>query len=554
MADTIKQTTPDYEKDLATLGDETKQKTMAGWGYKWQWSDKAQGIGGWTPVTEGAKTKFKEIYGEEYTGKLATLQRGESKLVAFGQQAYTGGLFAQGYNLPEANKIINENQQQDFAIKEKEQEPPVREEVEAKGETGLTVGEEQAISPYMNMFKEMMGGTEIPEAPSLVDLFKDEMTKYGIPELEQQINDYDKQLDDEYALMRERKDYEAGKPVALGVISGKQSEIEKQSMEKIDWINRQKNYAVNQLNTKYNMVNTIMNLTQTDFNNAMTVYTTKFSQAMDMIGFVKGVAKDYRDEKWREKTEEQRQKEREEDTARANLQVIYNQVTGGNIDYNDLNNETKTMISKLEIQSGFPVGFIQNLKNTNPEQDIISTSARTDQGGNKYADIIMRDKDGSISVQNILLGKEKVSGGGGGGGGSDNIDTTDSLNPLTFDEFIQQKSEQLQMSIFNPEQYRTEYEGIISNISSQMGGQIIQGKQEGFDFLDAVVANSPDATYEELYVLARTRTPDLSIKDIETFLKSKGYNPTKTNTSGNEQSSESTMSDEEFLKLLTGGG
>ena len=87
-----------------------------------------------------------------------------------------------------------------------------------------------------------------------------------------------------------------------------------------------------------------------------------------------------------------------------------------------------------------------------------------------------------------------------------------------------------------------------------MGGQIIQGKQEGFDFLDAVVANSPDATYEELYVLARTRTPDLSIKDIETFLKSKGYNPTKTNTSGNEQSSESTMSDEEFLKLLTGGG
>ena len=47
-------------------------------------------------------------------------------------------------------------------------------------------------------------------------------------------------------------------------------------------------------------------------------------------------------------------------------------------------------------------------------------------------------------------------------------------------------------------------------------------------FLNEVIRGNPKATWEELYILARTRMPDLSIADVETYLKSKGFSKTKT--------------------------
>lgn len=88
-----------FEKELYLQGDERKQQTMAGWGYKWDWSDQANKIGGWIPISTEAKNKFKQTYGTDYTGKKTTLQKGDMKVISFGEGNYSQGLLDQGYKL-----------------------------------------------------------------------------------------------------------------------------------------------------------------------------------------------------------------------------------------------------------------------------------------------------------------------------------------------------------------------------------------------------------------------------------------------------------------------
>jgi len=151
-----------------------------------------------------------------------------------------------------------------------------------------------------------------------------------------------------------------------------------------------------------------------------------------MITFTRGVVKDYSDEQWRNYTEEQRQKERTEDNARANLSIIYNSITAGNTEWAGMDQATKNQITKLEQEAGLPAGFTEGLHNNNPAQDIISTTSRQESNGDSYADVIMRDhKTGAISVQHIFLGKSKVSGSGGGGGGGNGSGTDVAVGDMT---------------------------------------------------------------------------------------------------------------------------
>ena len=427
-----------YEKELQIKGDTTKEKTMAGWGYQWQWSDQAKGIGGYVPTTTGAKAKYQQLYGEDFSSlldksgklKMATLYKGTNKVAVFGGKAYSAGLFSQGYNLwtgQNPNAVINQNQQTDFTTKEAEKAPPTN--MPALGTP------EDYLKPYTDLMDKYMGDTTKPALPNMEQAFRDEMTKYGIPELEQSVVDLTKQKQDEEALQRERKTAEEGKPVALGVIGGRMSEIDRQAFEKLDYIGRQIDYATNQLNNKYSMVNTIMNLKNTDYTNAANAYNSQFSQAMQMIEFTKGVMKDYRDEQWRTYSEEQRIKERGEDTARANLQVIYNNITAGTTDYNNLDPSTKANITKMEMESGFPVGFVKNLYNANPKQDIVSTTSRQESNGDSYADVIMRDKkSGALSVQHVFLGKAKITGTGSGSGSGSYTMSKDEVGGVKFED------------------------------------------------------------------------------------------------------------------------
>lgn len=88
-----------FENSLDVMGDTAKRQTMAGWGYKWEWTDRSNGIGGWIPVSNNAKAKFKQKYGVTFTGKKATLFKGDKRVVVFAEGKYSRGLLQRGYAL-----------------------------------------------------------------------------------------------------------------------------------------------------------------------------------------------------------------------------------------------------------------------------------------------------------------------------------------------------------------------------------------------------------------------------------------------------------------------
>jgi len=70
-------------------------------------------------------------------------------------------------------------------------------------------------------------------------------------------------------------------------------------------------------------------------------------------------------------------------------------------------------MTKLEVQAGLPVGFYKTLavKNSVTKSSILSIPTRQDAEGNKYADIITQDADGTINIQHVYLGQERLPSG-----------------------------------------------------------------------------------------------------------------------------------------------
>ena len=139
-----------------------------------------------------------------------------------------------------------------------------------------------------------------------------------------------------------------------------------------------------------------MDAAQLDYNNATATYDKEFNQNLQMINLLQN----FED---RAKADTQRAS----NNARANLQIIYNQAKSGGLEYDEMPDQQKLLISKLEYQAGLPAGFIQQLKNKNSGK-IVSYSNRTDASGSKFTDIVMQDENGSLNVESMFLGKERI--------------------------------------------------------------------------------------------------------------------------------------------------
>lgn len=242
---------------------------------------------------------------------------------------------------------------------------------------------------------EVEGG--IPEAPSLVDLYEKKREEYGIEDLEAQINDLKGEEDEIHARLRQRRHAEEGKPVAMGVMAGRVSEVERQERENLDFVQRQMARKVDQVQAAYGAVEMIVNLTNTDFQNAMSVYNTQFKTKMAIYEQFRAVKKEELDEY-----------HRQQEVARANLEIYTKLITDGNMTYDTLPTKAKLQIAKMEIQSGLGIGFVKKLR-MKPGEDIKSITTRVDAGGNKYADIMRVSPDGKLTVEHQYLGKEWVA-------------------------------------------------------------------------------------------------------------------------------------------------
>ena len=262
--------------------------------------------------------------------------------------------------------------------------PPIR------GETGL--GEVKDI-------QETLEGLKQPAVFDSKKKFQELYASHGVSDLETELNDIKAQEEEVKANMRLRTTKERGETVSQGVIAGRISEVERQEYERLDYIQRQKQSIVDELKTQYGMVEQIMEFEQTDFQNAQISYNQKFSQTLQVIEVTRGLKKD-----------QMTATELSQDKARANLQIVYNQLSSGGMTRDKLSDEQKTFIQKLEIKSGLPLGLFQMVQNNNPDAEVVSTTTREDNNGNRFVDIVTKNREtGELEVNNMLIGGVKQS-------------------------------------------------------------------------------------------------------------------------------------------------
>lgn len=286
-----------------------------------------------------------------------------------------------------AHSYINGNQENDFnsASSNRGDTPPVKDSMQSYTDM------------FNNLKQSLQPSNDAPTAPKLVDTFNSLRKSQGVTDLETQLADLKSQQKAINDTLNLSKSAENGKPVAMNVIEGRQSEETRQANEKLAPINEQITQISDQLTQKYNVINSLMTYTSKDYETAKADYDKQFSDNIALMGAVKGF---------------QDSQNVQADNARANLSIIYNNLNSGGADINSLSADEKANITKLETQAGLPVGFYASVVNKNPKSDILSTTTR-DSNGTKYADVIMRNADGSMSIKSVPLGSVDKSNANG---------------------------------------------------------------------------------------------------------------------------------------------
>jgi hypothetical protein len=288
----------------------------------------------------------------------------------------------------------------------------------------------QNFAEMMAEAKKAMGigsttATAQPAVPNTEQAYKDSLANpmgslggKSINEVESSLSEINAQIDDINARYRVNATAEKGKPVAMNVIEGRMTEQQQNASDQLVALNAQKSTLTQQLSTAYSIVGTIMNAKQTDYQNATESYNTQLSQTLQLFNVVKGISDD-------QKSEE----ETANDNARANAQILYNAISSGATDIATWSDSEKLTMSRLEVQSGLPMGFYQTLQNKNPKSTILSTTTRQTADGSKYADVIIQGSDGQPTVQSVYLGQEKLPA-------SDTKDTTEADTQKAKEEIM----------------------------------------------------------------------------------------------------------------------
>jgi hypothetical protein len=293
-----------------------------------------------------------------------------------------------------AHSFINGNQEKDFntaTTANSTDTPPVK--GDANGNPTPTPTDALA-----SLKAEVTPSTPKPTAPNLTDTYKNLLQTSGINDLESQLSNLKQQASSITATYSNLKLDEEGKPVPMNVINGRMSEEDRQATEKLNPINEQIKAITDQLTTKYSVVNNIMTFTGKDYDNAVQDYDKQFSDNIAMINAVKTLSTT---------------DNTAVDNARANLQIIYNGLSNGTATVDSLTPDQKANITKLETQAGLPVGFYNSIVAKNNGGSILSTTTR-DDNGTKYADVILKNSDGSLSIKSYALGGTSTGNGTAG--------------------------------------------------------------------------------------------------------------------------------------------
>lgn len=381
-------------------------------------------------------------------------------------------------------------------------------------------------SDFQSFKERVTPRTAAPERTSLVDAYTGLQQSKGVDKMQADIRGIE---EEEAALDAELRKFRVSESEgqSANFVGGRISEAERNLLERKDYMLRQKNSLVDELNATNKTIETIMNLTDKDYANARDEYEKEFSQNLQLMQAY------------------QTSEDREADNARANLTTIFNAMEKGTVDAAGFSDAQQAFMNDLEMKAGLPIGFYQSIKAALPEDKIISTTTRETAGG-KYADVVTRAPDGSIYVESVFLG------------GTKNTTTTPSPSSSqedadvpSFEEWLAGKQDagEIPMQSFQPAktaELRKQYEQEVATIAPQR--TVDPSKNYSAATIpDPIKAdlvadiNVESATLQQLY----DAYPDVSTSYISSLYNSLRKKKTTESSTGD-------MTDEEFMKFLKG--
>ncbi len=235
---------------------------------------------------------------------------------------------------------------------------------------------------------------QTPEQFSAADKFNELRTDFSVETLETQLSDIKAQEEEIQATLRQRTQAELDRPVSLSVISGRITETERQELERLDFLGRQKARVVDELQTKYQVIDQIMRFEQTDYTNALNRYNTQFSQNIQLLNLMRGI-----------ETQEKNDEEKAIDNARANVQTTYNIMKENGLTFSDMPEADQTTIRRDLTRANLPTNLFEQLQFSEPAFEFKGSTTFVDEDGEEFVSaLLFNPETGEFKTQKISLG------------------------------------------------------------------------------------------------------------------------------------------------------
>lgn len=232
--------------------------------------------------------------------------------------------------------------------------------------------------------KELMSelgiGQQAPTAPKMVDTYNTLRSQEGLPALETSMNELKKKIRDMDA------SYEAGdakqqdRKAPMEIIGSKQQKLYTQYKQERIKLENDLATLKDEYTTKLNAIGQVMQFTAQDYNNASSEYQTKFNNAIKLYDMI------------------DKESDEKVNVAKANLTVmstyLQTAIKNGKMTSINIPQETKDLVTKLELQAGYLPGLTMSLLSvTNKDKEVLQHIESKDK-----STITVIYKDGSTET------------------------------------------------------------------------------------------------------------------------------------------------------------
>jgi len=304
-----------------------------------------------------------------------------------------------------------------------------------------------ASTDIVNVFEEVStmftGDNTAPILPNFQELQRKLLASAKVPDKMQSLDT----LSAQEQLLRDQVDAEIETIQDRGGLRAKNAlrinEVERVANNRLKTILRQKQILNNEINTSNTIIRSIMDAAKYDYETASDKYNSEVNKKFQMYNLARGIRNDRLSDI-----------DREREFSRANLEVMYNNIADGTINYDELNESAKLKIQQLEMKAGMPASLLSGLVTKGAQGEMvvsnnitrggqkytqmvfrrpdgsfyteevyagtvgsINAGTRLTAGGQKFLDLVDFDENGNPVNRSVFLGNERVPGAGGGGGG-----------------------------------------------------------------------------------------------------------------------------------------